>query len=351
MTGLWWVLGYAGMWLSKGVIGGIILHKNLFESAFSQVSLRMGTSESDTYRLTERLDAIYKNWKHYSYKLYVVVLVLWAIFFLVRMIQNGVRSNVKSAALALVGATPAAWYFVLANHTEGHHFFTYCIYGVSVVAVLLILGGAIGSRRLTNVRIRIGICCGWMAAFLLGCGIAFLTREDVLVINGYAGFEPIFMKVDEVYEFDFIPSFPTIKSFGLCLDTNSTSGDCKVTVLDEDHVVYEEMISLNSYGSSTYVTIPVKWKLGRRKLYHMQICIENANRDVFLLTTTGNNMPLSEYGNVQIDGTIHGQILSSLLYSFRPLSHLVLYLLIVTWTVLFVTGYVVLYSILRHTGD
>lgn len=44
-TGCFWLMGYAGMWASKWLLGSMILKTNIFESAMAEVFLRAGMEE------------------------------------------------------------------------------------------------------------------------------------------------------------------------------------------------------------------------------------------------------------------------------------------------------------------
>lgn len=340
-TGLWWLLGYAGMWLSKGCLGSLILGRNIFESAFFEVGVRAGVE--DHFGFYDRLRAIYTNWKHYEYKLFVLILAIYLIYFVVRTLQNGVRSNVKNKALALVGMSSIVWYFVLANHTSGHHIFTYRIFGISVLAVLAILLGAVGDQRLSGKRQRISLLCVWGIAGVIACGLSLFAREDIGVLNGDHEYREVEIREGEVSEMSFTPSFPTVKGLGICIKTDAHAGVCRLVISDGEQELYEEQIALEAYGESTYATIPVSWKLERGKAYTMHMYADDADESVYLLVTIDQDMPLSEYGEVWLNGSAQGgQILSGLTYSYRPLSYFTLLFLAITWTGVLFAVYAVL---------
>ena len=342
-TGLWWIAGYAGMWLSKGCLGGLILGRNIFARAFYEVGFRLGVENTESFHLSDRLDALYVNWKHYEYKLFVILLAAWLLFFVAATLRNGVQGNVKSKALALAGVSSIVWYFALANHTAGHHFFTYRIYGIAVLAVLAILLGSIGSSQSLDGRRRLGLLCIWGCLGIIGGGLSLLAREDISVTNGEWEYGQMQVREGEVCEMSFTPSFSTVKQIGLCISTTAQEGICRLVLADGDKTLYEEQIPLDAYENKTYAAIPVTWKLSRGKTYRMSIYVEQTDTAVSLLTTTDQNMPLSEYGLIETDGALrNGQILSGLTYSYRPLSHFTLFFLTMTWIGILFATYAVL---------
>lgn len=339
-TGLWWILGYAGMWLGKFCLGSLILGRNIFQSAFYEVGFRLGVEE-EPFGFSDRLEALYVNWKHYEYKLFALLLVVWLVFIIVGTLKKGVRGNVKGKALALAGVSPVVWYFALANHTAGHHFFTYRIYGIAVLAVLAILLGAVGDGSPWDRRRSVRLLCVWGICGIAACGLSLFAREEISVTNGDREYRQAELREGAVCEMSFTPSFPTVKRIGLCISTDAREGVCRIRLGDEE-LRYEEEILLSAYGESTYADIPVDWKLQRGKEYNLCISIENADGEAGLLVTANQDMPLSEYGEAWIDENAQdGQILSGLTYSYRPLSHFTLAFLAVTWTgILFAAGMV-----------
>ncbi len=331
-TGLWWILGYAGMWLGKFCLGSLILGRHIFESAFYEVGFRLGVEE-ETFGLADRLEVLYVNWKHYEYKLYVLLLAVWLLYTMALTIRKGIRGNVLGKALALAGVSPVVWYFALANHTAGHHFFTYRIYGIAVLAVLAILVGAVGDGRQRDRRRSFRLLCVWGICGIAACGLSLLAREDIHVTNGDRTYRQAALREGAVCEMSFIPSFPAVRQIGLCIGTDASEGVCRLALRDGGEVLYEEELWLSAYEESTYADIPVNWKLERGKDYILGISTEGSDGEVWLFVTADQDMPLSEYGEVWMDGYAQGgQVLSGLTYSYRPLSYFTLAFLAMTWT-------------------
>lgn len=329
-AGIWWLSGYAGMWFMKWCLGSIVLGRNIFENAFAASTSWMDSEGG--LALSERLAAIYANWKHYEYKIYVILLLGWLLFIFISSMKSGIVKNIKNKALMLVALSPAVWYFVVAKQTTVHHFFTHRAWGISILAILSLLLLSTKTSVVQKNKKRMRILLAWGICGIVAVGLSFLPKEDIFVTNGYCEFNEVPMGEGAVCEMSFTPSFPKISRFGLCAKTDSRNGKCKIIISDEETNLYEEYILLDEYQDSSYAEIPVTWDLEKEKTYSMQISFENVDDVVHLLVTAEHNMPLSEYDEVHINDEVQsGQILSMLNYRYRALSKLTLCALWIGW--------------------
>lgn len=144
---IFWGGGYAISWISKWIIGSIVLKVNVIEDAISQANLRISGGMSEP---VNRLESLYKNftvmlpqWATYnSIKIVVFVfLLVYCLCFFKRHICW--RGMLKYLSLLLISVYPYIWYFIFANHSSIHAFFTYRIQMITVFAVLIMLHGVI----------------------------------------------------------------------------------------------------------------------------------------------------------------------------------------------------------------
>lgn len=258
---------------------------------------------------------------------------MWLLFVVISGIRNGVTNNAKNKALLLISASSVVWYFVMAAHTLGHHFFAHRTWGISILAVISILLLSTEEKQMQEKKSKMKTLLIWGGCGILAVGLSLLPKEDVYVINGYHEFREVLVKEGEICKMDFVPSFPVISQFTLCAKTDSRSGRCRIVIADGETELYEEYIPLEEYRDMTSATIPVLWKLERGNTYSMQISFENADEETWLLVTIDRNMPLAEYGEAQVnDIAQNGQILSALNYRYRALSKYTLCSLWVAWT-------------------
>lgn len=333
VSGLGWILGYAGMWFGKWALAGWIVHRNVIQEAWKEVLFRSGSEES--LNLIARLEALYDNWKHYEYPLYTALLAIWLTWFIYKSL-NGKTQIVrqeKNGAYLLITLSSFVWYFVLANHTLGHHFFTYRIWGVAITGILFLFCGSIAiCKDNCSGRDRIYTFCKWGILCILAVMLTLTAREDVSVLNGNVEYQEIELLKGEQIEEEFLPSFPRVKKFAMGIRTESVKGQCIIEIRDDEKTLYELNWKLAELADTEYVQVPVDWNFKRDSNYRIVIHLEENEGPVYLRFTKDNVNPMLELGVAKIGGDIiSGQLTSGIVYSYRPLSKYTLLFLTISW--------------------
>lgn len=333
VSGLGWILGYAGMWFGKWALAGWIVHRNVIQEAWDEVLFRSGSEES--LNLIARLEALYDNWKHYEYPLYTALLAIWLTWFIYKSL-NGKTQIVrqeKNGAYLLITLSSFVWYFVLANHTLGHHFFTYRIWGVAITGILFLFCGSIAiCKDNCSGRDRIYTFCKWGILCILAVMLTLTAREDVSVLNGNVEYQEIELSKGEQIEEEFLPSFPRVKKFAMGIRTESVKGQCIIEIRDDEKTLYELNWKLAELADTEYVQVPVDWNFKRDSNYRIVIHLEENEGPVYLRFTKDNVNPMLELGVAKIGGDIiSGQLTSGIVYSYRPLSKYTLLFLTISW--------------------
>lgn len=333
VSGLCWILGYAGMWFGKWALAGWIVHRNVIQEAWKEVLFRSGSEES--LNLIARLEALYDNWKHYEYPLYTALLAIWLTWFIYKSL-NGKTQIVrqeKNGAYLLITLSSFVWYFVLANHTLGHHFFTYRIWGVAITGILFLFCGSIAiCKDNCSGRDRIYTFCKWGILCILAVMLTLTAREDVSVLNGNVEYQEIELSKGEQIEEEFLPSFPRVKKFAMGIRTESVKGQCIIEIRDNEKTLYELNWKLAELADTEYVQVPVDWNFKRDSNYRIVIHLEESEGPVYLRFTKDNVNPMLELGVAKIGGDIiSGQLTSGIVYSYRPLSKYTLLFLTISW--------------------
>lgn len=88
-SGLGWIAGYVFMWVMKWFLTTLVLGRNAFRTAIDKVLYRSGTMAGNEYSLLSRCEAIYRNWKHYEYKVYAMLLVAWLVWWILQVLRSG----------------------------------------------------------------------------------------------------------------------------------------------------------------------------------------------------------------------------------------------------------------------
>lgn len=342
-SGISWIVGYAGMWVMKWTLATVVLRRNIFESAISEVFLRSGMGEGEIYSLINRMNAIYLNWKHYGYWIYAILLVGWLLWWIYQALKNGWHRSEKRFAYFLIGISSVVWYFTLANHTQAHFYFTYRIFGVSVLAFMAIVLDSIPDAA-TGVFInpkRVMSAVGvWGVIAAISLPLTLCVREDILAINGWAQFCKVLM--NDKLEMDFTPTYNKIKNFCIGLECAGTEGKYYISILDGADIRYQEIIDIADWNRGYFQSLNVSWKFDEYKKYRLSIEAIDNNEPAYVWVTETGEEPLNEYRDLFVDDVnVEGQILSGITYWWRPGSKWLLMFVEMTWIgILTVTMYV-----------
>lgn len=139
-----WVLGYAGMWIFKWLLGSVILHRNAVKDAVNTILLRSSNSENKDGMTVNfsRFDVLLKNLDMVSGKPYIAVFTAGVLHSLANVICKSKNAYatapnpIKAAVFFVIALMPIVWYFVLSNHSYMHYWFTYKNIAIIVFALL-----------------------------------------------------------------------------------------------------------------------------------------------------------------------------------------------------------------------
>lgn len=351
VSGISWIFGYAVFWAGKWCLGTLILKQDIIRMAMDEIFLRAGVEEK--LSMAERFGAAYINWKHYGYCVYALILLAWLAWGLVKLVRKGWHVDNNIFAYSLVGLSSVVWYCVLANHTTVHHFFTYRIYNVGILAFLAIWAGAFGAAEPECGFRRNAWKTELPVLLLIGVGAvggAFLARDDIWATNGYASYQGIMLSGQDVLSQEFRPTFPRIKEFGICANPSAESGMIEITIWEGENAIGRESFSLKGWGEEAYHTIPVDWKFRRNGSYVLELRLLENDGTVEILATEGGESPLSEYGILRLNGeNMEGQLISGITYWHYPTSKRFLLYLAFTWAGVLSCAALVLYASCKHS--
>jgi len=314
-SGFAWIGGYGGFWMLKWCLATVILKRNIWQSAINEIFIRSGLEEKRQMNFADRWESLWVNWEHYFYKLYALLLLIWLLFFVLRSLRNGFLRKQILPAICLVGVSPVIWYIVLSDHTGAHHFFTYRIWGITILAVLLLGAEGIGTIRQTGVGKRVVI---W--GFILGCSalLTFQTKEDFWILNG--GSEHTFVELADGgrMEIAFQPSFRNITQYSLGIDSPGSEGNLEFSLYNGENLLDRKLLSLAEIGEKEFYPITVDWKLDPKQVYTIELGATGAS-DTRIMLTIPEDSPMTEYQGVVLDGKIqNGQPICGIMYQKRP---------------------------------
>lgn len=332
-TGISWIVGYGGMWFLKWVLGTLILDKNVMQQAIEEVFVR---SNAATGRfLSYRWDAVGSNWRHYSYKAYVVIFLAWMLWFGVQGLRRGWKTYSRHWAMLLISAAPVVWYMVLSQHTDIHHNFTYRIFCLTILALLVLFTGSLRERTLTTgkavLRCLLVNVIGAAAAICLAVPLALLSRQGLFVHNGAFAVREAVLPAGETLNFEFKPTFTEILQVHFYFNAAEEDGTLYINLYEGDKMMDQLEIPLSYYyNSDPFSPIQVRWNFRKNKDYVFSVVLDGASDGSFLLTET-DQPKLAEFGEVMLEDTVlDGQPIMGFVYRRVPERNMLIYI-IGTW--------------------
>ena len=125
-----WAVGYVGTWVTKWVIASLLTSENVVADGIKNIGTRSGIDDFS------RWDAVTANLDLLPWQFIVIAVLLLVVLAAFRFNAQGWRRAVQLLPIALL---PWVWYFLAANHSYLHNWFTFRAQAVSIAAILLAL--------------------------------------------------------------------------------------------------------------------------------------------------------------------------------------------------------------------
>lgn len=319
-----WVFGYGFFWVLKWILATLILGRNVIADAIESIFYRVGEVDEYAKALLQayhRWEVLYTNWRVYENGVFSAILIAWVVWGIYHHLRGRWEGRPGNGACLLISLSSLVWYLVLSNHTTIHHIFTYRIYNVAILAVIIFIAESVpahkaeragaGGRGLAFRLVYWGVCG------VIGFVLAMQIRENVDVIYG-AEHTELEMDEQDVAEVSFVPTCSEIRSIGFCILSETGEGAYRVELLQDGEARYQMEIPLENHREQAYHEEDVVWKLSAGTEYTMRITPVNIGEPVRLLVTEPGNMPLNEYRSLSINGVeAEGQPLGSFCYHAR----------------------------------
>lgn len=124
-----WILTYGATFVAKWIYASVVLKKNVLNEALDAGTVRFnGEQESFVLDRTEMFQRNFSNilgFDSFEWKLAIIVLVvIIAAIIVVYCLQKN-RIDARYYFLLLCAVMPYLWFFILANHSQIHFWFTY----------------------------------------------------------------------------------------------------------------------------------------------------------------------------------------------------------------------------------
>lgn len=145
-AGIAWLIGYAGMFLAKWLLAGLVMGENPFPYVLQHIEERTIGSTGEVSFWQELLLAPLRNISNLFPLDYGILgaifggAVIFCALYAAYVYRRKDYNKGLAARLAVIGAVPYLRYLVMANHSYLHVFFTYRAQFATLLAATLILG-------------------------------------------------------------------------------------------------------------------------------------------------------------------------------------------------------------------
>lgn len=283
LSATFWIAGYLIMWVGKWAIGMLAGNGNYWGLATQEAKLIMSVNDNS---LLVRLGSFFPNWRHLTYKPFVVIFAtifaVWAFLFL----KKGLVKDERIPAFAIMLLSAPAWYLMAYGHTGGHHFYTWRVTLATIMAALMIICLCTDyddKRELLN--FKSGGCRALLCVFsmVLGCLIYWVIPAETQENWNYnlAHTESVLMpEKDNCYTMSFIPMHSHVYKVSPLLNSDGSCGYMTMNLMDGDKILYSEEIVFDGTEETNVKTVPVNWSLKKGNQYQLVFSTKNMENPV-----------------------------------------------------------------------
>jgi len=318
--GIFWIIGYGGMWAGKWLMGQLVLPDNVLSRALREVKYRAGMYENTAGSGQSRLMPVVHNYRRFDNIQSFAIFSAWSVWLGARLYRNkGVIRPDKCYSLGLIALSSFVWYMVLKNHTYEHTGFTFRILVISIAAILAIMIIAVEKEAVSVRRDRNKILT---AAAILGISVllAFLDRVSLHVHNGYCESERILLEEGDVLEQVLVPAFANIESMHLGLIAEGDGdGEYLIEIVEGDQVFFQACLTAAEVADSGFYEIPADIKLKKEKEYLLRMAVRGEDVRMWVTVTMNGEKPVQEMSYLSLNGEeLNGQVISAIYYRKLP---------------------------------
>lgn len=154
-----WALGYSMLWISKWLLGSVILKRNVVENALNQFAFRIAGSEQLT---VNGVKAIFRNGYYLTVGIANKIILLMIIYLFIVWVRAMIRDEntrrrfARSVPVLLTATLPFGWIVMVAGHSHVHCWFTYRILIIAAMAVLSSFAYSLGMEEVMNRLKKVG---------------------------------------------------------------------------------------------------------------------------------------------------------------------------------------------------
>jgi hypothetical protein len=320
--GLYWIIGYGGMWVGKWILGELVLQKGLFAQALEEVFYRAGMKENTSGANHPRWISIITNFHQNRNIQTLLIFSGWFLWIGSKLVMQKEKLRPrKVCSIGLIAISSFVWYLVLKNHTYDHYSFTFRIYVITFAAILamMILTVNQSSHCSFSPKKLMGISIILMVSFI----VPFLDIDQVYAHNGYCISEVIELREGDYIEQVFTPTFRKTSFINLGLQTEEIGGyhieiyskpDDERPLQNQD-IIFQQFITGSEIIDSGFTKIPANLSFTKDQTYIIRITAEGTGVLGHVTVTRNGEAPLMEFGQLTLnDSPLMGQVIGGINY-------------------------------------
>ncbi len=315
ICGLYWILGYGGMWGGKWILGNIILHRDIIAAALSEILVHTTKAGSGRKDGVPYFDTLTNNLNKAVNVATAVVLLIWIIWFGIKVIQNrGKLYMRKCLPLSLVGCSAFVWYFVLRNHTNIHAAFTYRIYVIAWAAFIAALIYATDSKTpVLEVPGKIAVPI-LTAMVIVSLFLSVQYKTEYWRHNGEAEAGLVAMAGRQYLSETIEPMYCDIASMNLGITAEGVDGEFSVELYRDEDCIYSRTIPYTELTGTSFYEIPIDLKVRKKEITLFLTARDGEDSKGYFLFTEDQDM-LPECSNLISDGEpLNGKMTQGITY-------------------------------------
>ena len=142
VSGICWLVGYAGLWAMKWVLASIVLGYNVIQEALGEILFRVNATDSSQWATASNISAFTAVKKNIRAAFPIPFIVMGLLIIIASAVAACVQHRKVNWALVIglliIAVLPYLWYAAAANHSQIHYYFT-CRNQIATIAALLSL--------------------------------------------------------------------------------------------------------------------------------------------------------------------------------------------------------------------
>jgi hypothetical protein len=139
-NGLFWCLGYGGMWGAKWIIASITTGHNVFANALDAFTSRTSTLSADGLTQYSVFNCEIMNYTRFIKTPFIILVIFFCVYVYIKHIRHRNLGHeyvlATSLPYAIISFAPIVWYAFATNHSSIHYWFTNKAFVVTLAALL-----------------------------------------------------------------------------------------------------------------------------------------------------------------------------------------------------------------------